>query len=201
MTARRVRRDGIAVWILFFAGPFGALAFGAFAHPLGILDSDPEIRGRVEGWRPTAALAAREAGVPLDLLLALVSAESSGRPRARSPSGAVGLTQVLTPTARGVAVQLGLPAPAESDLYDPPLNLRLGAAYLAEQLRAFGGDPALALAAYHSGPGKPAAWRRADPAADGLALVRAKGTPRTRLYVERVLDRRAWFAEDPAAAR
>jgi soluble lytic murein transglycosylase len=90
--------------------------------------------------------------------------------------------------------------PDALDLYDPDVNLRLGAAVLSEELRSFGGDPALALAAYHRGPAEPAAWRRADPSADGRRIVRDRAPPVTRAYVDRVLARREWFAGKPAPA-
>jgi soluble lytic murein transglycosylase len=182
----------------FVLVPFAALALAMGGHPAGILDSDEAVRERTEGWRPVAEAAAREAGVPVDLLLALVSAESSGRDRATSGAGAVGLAQLMPPTARAMAARIPGMDPEDLDLFDPAVNLRLGAAVLAEELRAFGGDAALALAAYHRGPAAPAAWRRADPGADGLRVVRDRAAPVTRAYVERVLDRRAWFAAKPA---
>ena len=67
----------------------------------------------------------------------------------------------------------------------------------SNQLERFRGDAALALAAYHSGPGTPWRWRQEAPGAPGLAVVRQRATPRTRAYVERVLRRRAWFEGKP----
>ncbi len=196
----RVRRDGLPAMLLFVAVPFGSLLLGMAAHPAGIIDSEEEIRERTAHWRPLAARAAEEAGVPVDLLLALVATESSGRPRATSPSGAVGLAQLLPSTAYGTAALLGVPDPGALDLYDPAVNLRLGAAYLGEQMRSFGNDAALALAAYHRGPGDPAAWRRAAPGRSGIDLLRSHAPPKTRAYVLLVLARRRWFQEPKPAA-
>lgn len=189
----RVRRDGLPAMLAFVAAPFLALLMGVAAHPAGVLDSEEEIRARTALWRPLAAPAAAESGVPVDLLLALVATESSGRAGATSGSGAMGLAQLMPATARLQAVELGMGGIDALDWYDPGTNLRLGASYLAEQLRRFGGDEALALAAYHSGPGVPWRWREEGPGRPGLDLVRERATPRTRAYVERVLARRAWF--------
>ncbi len=191
----RVRRDGLPAMLIFVAAPFLALLLGALAHPVGLLDSEEEIRARTGAWRPLAAKAAFESGVPLDLLLALVATESSGRADAVSSAGALGLAQVMPATAVLQARVLSHPEPDRVDALDPGTNLRLGASYLAEQLGRFDGDPALALAAYHSGPGVPWKWTREEPGRAGIDLVRARGTPRTRAYVERVLERREWFAE------
>jgi len=87
---------------------------------------------------------ARRAGVNPRLFRALVQAESGWRVDARSPVGATGLTQLMPGTARGLGVGNSL---------DPQQNLRGGATYLAQQLKAFGGDPRKALAAYNAGPG------------------------------------------------
>lgn len=193
----RVRRDGLPAMLLFVASPFGALLLGALAHPAGILDSEEEIFARTERWRPLAAPAAAEAGVPLDLLLALVATESSGRSGATSRADACGLTQILPATAREVAASLGSPAPGAAECYDPRTNLRLGAAYLAWQIRHFAGDEALGLAAYHRGRRDPDRWRAEDPDRPGIEVVREKAPPVTRAYVDRVLERRVWFAAAP----
>jgi soluble lytic murein transglycosylase len=186
--------------LLFLAAPFGVLFLGMAARTAGVLDTEEAIRARTEEWRGKAAPAAAAAGVPLDLLLGLVATESSGRPGATSRAGAVGLTQLMPATGRGLAAEAGLPSPSTADLRDPDLNLRLGARYLADQLETFRGDPALALAAYNAGPGRAMEWRRREPTREGIDLVRAHAGPETRAYVERVLARRRWFREPPAPA-
>lgn len=80
--------------------------------------------------------------LPPGLLGALVRAESGGNPRAHSPAGAVGLTQLMPATAKGLGV----------NPHDPKQNLEGGAKYLAQQIRTFRDIPK-ALAAYNAGPG------------------------------------------------
>lgn len=187
--------------MLFLGAPFGALFLGALAHPAGLLDSEEEVIARTERWRPLAAEAAAGAGVPVDLLLALVATESSGRPGATSEADARGLAQVLPSTAREVADAIDPPGAAAPDLHDPRTNLRLGATYLAWQIRHFGGDEALGLAAYHRGRRDPDRWRAEDPERPGIVIVRERATPRTRAYVEKVLERRERFAPPPGSPR
>jgi soluble lytic murein transglycosylase-like protein len=78
----------------------------------------------------------------------LVQAESSFRPRAVSPVGAVGLTQLLPSTARWM-----VPGTTRSDLMKPETNLRVGFQYLRYLLDKYEGDEKLALTAYNRGPG------------------------------------------------
>jgi hypothetical protein len=75
------------------------------------------------------------------LLASVVEAESSFRPDAVSPRGALGLMQLMPFHLAGIERP-----------FDPKVNLELGANYLAGLKRRFGGDLTLALAAYHAGP-------------------------------------------------
>jgi soluble lytic murein transglycosylase-like protein len=77
----------------------------------------------------------------------LVKVESQFKPRARSPSGALGYTQVLLRTARGVQ-----PGITERQLLDPDQNLRMGFRILKTLLVQFEHDLELALRAYNLGP-------------------------------------------------
>lgn len=117
------------------------------------------------------------------LLKALVAVESGFNAKARSPANALGLTQVLPATARG----LGLHNP-ETNLFHAELALAAGAAYLRQMWFEFG-DWQLALAAYNAGPG---------------AVRKHKGIPpyrETQAYVPKVLALYQEFAIADAMAR
>ncbi|MGH7871190.1 MAG: tetratricopeptide repeat protein, partial [Candidatus Binatia bacterium] len=66
---------------------------------------------------------ARERELDPYLVLALIRQESLFDTQARSPAAALGLMQILVPTASKVAKQLGLPAPSAEKLYDAETNL------------------------------------------------------------------------------
>ena len=87
------------------------------------------------------------------LALAVSRQESSFNAAAVSPSGALGLMQLLPGTARDVAGRLGVPFIQDKLTRDPAYNVQLGSQYLAEMLQRFGGSYELALAAYNAGPG------------------------------------------------
>ncbi len=131
---------------------------------LAALGSTIHAQGRVDYYALAEAAGARQ-GLPPKLMSALVTAESSGNPLARSEDGAIGLTQLMPGTARELGV----------NPHDPAQNVQGGALYLARQLRAFG-NLRLALAAYNAGPGH---VRR-------CACVPA--FPETQNYVTRVLN-------------
>lgn len=85
------------------------------------------------------------------LVLSLIQHESDFRLDAVSPSGAVGLTQILPSTAIEAAVALGFRPPSKDKLFDPGTNIRLGFSYLASLRNAYGSLDA-ALAVYRGGP-------------------------------------------------
>lgn len=92
--------------------------------------------------------AALEHDISPRMAFGLVQAESSFRTRARSPVGAVGLTQVMPATARWL-----VPGTTRGDLENPETNLRIGFKYLRQLMDNFDGDEMLALTAYNRGPG------------------------------------------------
>src|SRR5688572_32160542 len=86
-------------------------------------------------------------GIEPELAFRLVRVESEFNERATSPVGAVGLTQLMLPTAR--YFQKGI---TREQLYDRDTNLRIGFRYLRTLVREYKGDVRLALLVYNRGP-------------------------------------------------
>jgi soluble lytic murein transglycosylase-like protein len=86
-------------------------------------------------------------GIEPELGFRLVRVESEFNERATSPVGAIGLTQLMLPTAR--YFQKGL---TRETLYDRDTNLRIGFRYLRTLVREYKGDVQLALLVYNRGP-------------------------------------------------
>ena len=125
------------------------------------------------------------------LLAALIHQESRWDPGAVSIANAVGLTQVIAPTAAWIADRLGWGTISHGDLFRPATAIEFGAYYLGVQLREFG-DVHQALAAYNGGPGNVEGWASAAswPPAD---FVEAIAFGETRTYVQLVMEHYAWY--------
>lgn len=100
--------------------------------------------------------AAREYSVPFLWIKAIIGTESSFRESAyraepKLNDGSHGLMQLLYRTAKGLGYQ-GDP----SGLYDPVVNINLGAKLIRENIDRFGGDFRRVYSAYNSG--KPDAY-------------------------------------------
>jgi len=101
------------------------------------------LRGEIMDINTLIKQVAVKYGVPENILRSLVKQESGFNPKAVSPAGAMGLTQLMPSTAKALGVK---------DPFDPVQNLEGGAKYLKQQYDRFGRWD-LALAAYNAGPG------------------------------------------------
>lgn len=89
--------------------------------------------------------------VDFELLQALIATESGFDANAVSPRGAIGLMQVMPPTAEQYGVVGDARQPIEKRLTDPRINLQAGTRYLRHLLDLFDNRLELALAAYNAG--------------------------------------------------
>ena len=92
-------------------------------------------------------------GIDYELLQALIATESGFDTFAVSPKGAVGLMQLMPPTAERYGVKSDKKAPIEKKLTDPKTNIKAGASYLSDLIKMFPGQLELAVAAYNAGEG------------------------------------------------
>lgn len=135
-------------------------------------------------WLAEISAAAKEYGLPEYLLYAMIRSESLFSPGVRSPAGAVGLAQLMRPTAGDIARRLGV---ASYDLDDPATNVKFGAFFLADMIKRMDGRVLPALFAYNAGITKVRRWQK-----DGSGLaddVFLEGLPyaETREYGRKVL--------------
>lgn len=116
------------------------------------LTACPNPLGREQRWALARVIQEESAQHGYDPLFitALVQVESGCRPSVRG-GGAIGLTQLLPSTARGVAPRAGVRWRGPSTLTDPEDNVRIGVRYLSE-LEAMLDCPYRAVAAYNMGP-------------------------------------------------
>jgi soluble lytic murein transglycosylase-like protein len=111
------------------------------ARPAGALAQTDLTAGFVE-------TASQRFAVPAPWIRAVLQAESGGVVHAVSPTGAMGLMQIMPETWIELRSRYGL----GSDPYDPHDNIIAGTAYLRELLDRYGEGGF--LAAYNAGPGR-----------------------------------------------
>jgi len=139
-------------------------------------------------FRPLA-----ENSAPRAIVLAIARQESAFKPTARSGVGAMGLMQMMEPTARGAARRAGIAYDEAKLRSDAASSAQLGAFHLGELLAEYRGSHILAFAAYNAGGGNVAQWIGAygDPRAenvDPVDWVERIPFTETRNYVQRVVE-------------
>ncbi len=163
----------------------------------------PAVRPIIElnGYRRVEARAqllrevAHEFELDPNLLAGVMLAESSGRIDAVSKAGALGLFQLMLPTARERAQLLGLGEPTREQLLsDAELNARLAGSYLRWLLRRYRGDLEPALVAYNAGPGRLDGWVKERGSYAAWRKEREGASP-VLAYARKVLDYRERFAQ------
>jgi soluble lytic murein transglycosylase-like protein len=127
---------------------------------------------------PVLTQAARDYGLPVDLILAQAWAESGWRVDAVSNKGAMGVLQIMPKAADFISIRL-LKLDQPLDAWDPAANARMGARFMRHLLDRLDGDLRQALIAYNQ----------------GLAGLRRKGpVPAAESYADKVLALRPVFA-------
>ena len=127
-----------------------------------------------------------------DLTLAITRQESEFNPQAESPSGALGMMQLLPGTAKEVAKKNDLPY-SLSRMDDPLYNMTLGSYYLHRLIDSYDGSYVLAIGAYNAGPGNVRKWMQSFGTPDNdvdTAVNWIEKVPfsETRNYIQRVLE-------------
>ncbi len=145
--------------------------------------------------RPFAPLveAAEDAnGLPRDYLYAIMRQESGFNARDVSTARAIGLLQMVPPTTRRVAQELGIPF-AEDQLFEPAYNVRVAGHYIGRLYRQYRAVLPRAIGSFNAGPGAMNRWMREHGGDDVDAFVEHIPFDETRTYVRRVVQNLARY--------
>lgn len=130
------------------------------------------------------ATAAERFGIPEYLLYALLRSESFFNEKVVSHAGAMGLAQLMEPTARDIARKLKVET---WDLLDPATNITFGAYYLSELIYRLDGRVMSALFAYNAGISRVRTWEREGKDLPDDAFAESLPFTETREYGRKVL--------------
>ncbi len=127
------------------------------------------------------------------LVHALIRQESRFDHQAVSSAGALGLMQLMPGTARETAQKIGISHQKEWLTQRPDHNIQLGSRYIYDMVNRYGGEYAMAAAAYNAGPGRVSQWVKeyGDPRQSNIDMIDwIEEIPiyETRNYVQRVLE-------------
>ncbi|MGB8329285.1 MAG: transglycosylase SLT domain-containing protein [Polyangiales bacterium] len=137
-------------------------------------------------------------GIPASFVRAVAREESSFDPEAVSWAKAYGLVQLIMPTAKRFAGEVGEKATPRT-LKKPEVNLKIGARYMAWLWNRLNENPALVPSAYNAGEGAVRRWLEEDPSRPLDVFIEEIPYDETRRYTRRVLQTYGvyqWLADE-----
>ena len=123
---------------------------GAYAPPATVGSAD--VSPGVSAWSDHIDSAAKAYNLNPNILRAVMSQESGGKPSVVSPKGARGLMQIMPGTFQDRLAEN--PTLFSKGIDDPGTNVMAGAAELRSHLNRYNGDLRKALGAYNAGPAR-----------------------------------------------
>lgn len=164
----------------------------ALTVPLGALPPALQAEAFPRPYQALVEPTAARYSVDPALVYAVMRQESRFEPGVASSADARGLMQVVPATGQSIARSLGRDGVDADDLFRPYVNIDLGVAFLAQQLKRFDGETWAALAAYNAGPNAVPRWRETSD--DPAHQIEAIDYPETATYVRKVLGYWAEYA-------
>ena len=119
------------------------------------------------------------------LVTSLIRQESRFEPEIKSSAGALGLMQVIPPTAKAAAKNIGL---SNYSLTNPEDNVNIGTYYLDFTHQKYNNNSMLAVASYNAGPNAVAKWVSRYGLQDVDEFVEKIPYRETKGYVESVFE-------------
>lgn len=120
------------------------------------------------------------------LVAAIINVESKYDKHAISSKDARGLMQIAPITGQWASEELNIEDFKIDDLFDPELNIMIGAWYLNVLNQEFNNNFQLVVAAYNAGSGNVAKWLQNDKYSEDGKTLKYIPFPETKEYVKKV---------------
>ncbi len=126
-------------------------------------------------------------GVDPYLVQSIMLAESAFDPHAFSPTGAMGLMQLMPATGKRLAAMVGMRLTPQNDFFRPEVNILLGTTYLKKLSQEFPSQLPPVIASYNAGEHRVHVWWKEEHHYDTPAFIAIIPYRETWKYVQKVL--------------
>jgi soluble lytic murein transglycosylase len=130
---------------------------------------------------------AKAQGIPTELIISFVREESGFDPIQESVANAIGLSQLIMPTAKRFAEGTGIVVSRET-LRDPDKNLLIGSRFMAFLMKKWNQQISLVVPSYNAGEGAVARWVAERGNWDRDEFMEEIPYDETRNYSKRVIS-------------
>lgn len=131
--------------------------------------------------------AAKAEAMPPELIFSIIRQESAFDPRARSVADAMGLMQVLPSAAEKLSKDLKIKFEHHDDLFEPAINIPIGAHLLKKNFSRYKDNFILSVAAYNANDRAIKNWLNTRFREDPVEFIEEIPYEETRAYVKLVM--------------
>ena len=140
-----------------------------------------------QAYNKYVTASAKKFDVSASLIWSIMRGESGFRQDIHSQAGAIGLMQLIPPTAKRVAKDLGIKDFSNGMLAIPETNIQLGVRYLRRLSKTMADNMPLTIASYNAGPHRVQGWLKDFGSLDFDEFIEHIPYMETRNYVKKVL--------------
>lgn len=144
-------------------------------------------------YESIVADASKKSGTPREFIYSIIRQESAFNPEARSPVDAFGLMQLLPSVAKQLASQNKLPYQKASDLFEPEVNIPLGAFELKTLMKKYNGQYILAVSGYNANDSAIRGWLKTRFRPDSVEFIEEVPYEETRAYIKLTMRNYAFY--------
>ena len=119
---------------------------------------------------------------------AMIREESRYNADIVSYAGAIGLMQIMPANGPEFASRIKIPRFNKKMLYNPDINIQMGAWYMKSLMDQFDNNHALVAGAYNGGPGRMRRWLKSKQIPDLDEFIEDIGIDQTRRHIKKVID-------------
>lgn len=196
--AENLRRSNVTsedTWLAMSSGYARTGLYLPLFSAIGALQ--PEVKDRLLNDHPDLLFpqayldiinkASAKSGVPAEFILSIIRQESAFDSEARSPADAFGLMQLLPNIAKQLAKQNSLEYQEALDLFNPEINIPLGAFELKTLMKKYDNQFILAVSGYNANDSAIRGWLKTRYRQDPVEFIEEVPYEETRTYIKLVM--------------
>lgn len=138
--------------------------------------------------------AAQQSGADINILLSITRQESGFDPYARSFADAFGLMQILPEVAQVYAPKLGLDYKTPEDLYNPKINVPIGAAFIQNLFSRFNNSFIPSIASYNASEAAVRNWIKVRYKGQSVEFIEEIPYEETKGYIKLVMRNYVFYS-------